>query len=1040
MKLSLLFIIFLGLLQGCYGESGVIGEKVINNNNQTNNANNINNINNTNAGTCPDGTDYDNDGYGDDCPAGIDCNDLNPDINPGATEVCNTIDDNCDGVIDEGCTCLSGQIRICHSEVDPRGITSEMRCRTGYELCENSEWSGDCIGETTGIPETCNGIDDNCDGDIDEGVLNDMGECGSSVPPPEDCGPTGEGNGLDDNGNGLVDETCDCTVPGYDPDLPRTDQPCYSGLPHTLGVGICHGGVRDCLAGGTWGTCTAEQTPAVELCGDLLDNDCDGFVDEGCPSCPGSSPEVCDGIDNDCNGIIDEGVTLACGGCGPYPDEVCSDGLDNNCDGSIDEGCNECLSQQQCYPGPPETVDVGACAWGSRSCTGEFWGPCTGYTLPFIELCGEDGTGNGIDEDCDGLVDEGCICPEGASRYCGDGAGFCEYGIQTCNNNVWGPCLGGTDPVTEICNSIDDDCDGLTDEDLLNACGTCDESCYDLPMDPTTVGTPDEGIATIPSTDPDNPTGEDGITLTKASFIPPYLWAANQTNFSLTKFNTDTHTQEGIYWVANNPSRSAVDLDGNVWVAGRDDGRVTKILWDSSSCPDTNGVPGIQTSTGTNQVNSAADPLYDDCVVYSAVPEPSRPSVRGLAAGPNGKIWIGYTNGGLQSIDTTTFALSPFYQGIGQVPTYQPDANGVQQLTGGMENPNNVYGLVVDSQGFLYIAAVADRTSFTVFDTVTETWVGRFHGLCGSYGIALDGEGRIWFGSYTGCSGVGMYDPSSRIIYAFTIPTTVNPALMMPGDTSGVTLLSGDCKAQQIGSSILQVTGLSTEPKTGNIWASHWQTGYTMRLEVDNLNLANSQITFIGTLRKSTGALLDEVSSTDLRGVGFDQHGFAWTLGLNSDRVFKLDPATNAREATLPLGKAIGIGSHYTYSDFTGSTALSFTAPRGFWTYIFNSLFDMAQVDSIVWDAYVPTGTTAGVRVRALDENGNPISAWLPPDISGVAQYFDYPALSPTHTVDLHSNGGPLLGWSFELQIRLTTTDRDIRPIVNDVHLEWQRP
>ncbi|MBU1534035.1 hypothetical protein KKF84_01880, partial [Myxococcota bacterium] len=768
---------------------------------------------------------------------------------------------------------------------------------------------------------------------------------------------------------------------------------------------------------------------------------CDGQVDEGCASCPTASEEVCDGIDNDCNGQIDEGVTLACGGCGPYGPEVCGDGLDNNCDGQIDEGCTDCLPIQQCYPGPPETVGVGSCRYGTRSCSSEFWGQCTGYVLPTLELCGEDGTGNGVDEDCDGLIDEGCICPEGATRYCGDAAGVCSYGLQTCNNNAWGPCIGGTNPATETCNGLDYNCDGLTDEGLLNACGTCGESCYLLPMDPTSEGTPDEGIEVIPGTDPANPTGVPGITLTSASYIPPYLWAANHTNFSVTKFNTETHTQEGIYWVGNNPSRTAVDLDGNMWVGGRDDGRLTKVLWDTTSCPEmNNGTPGIQTSSGTNQINSAGTPFADDCVVYSAVPEPSRPSIRGVAAGPDGRMWIGYTNGGIQAIDPTTLVLGTFHAGIGNVPRYDPDASGVQQPSGTYENANGVYGLVVDSQGFLYISPFSDRTSFTVFDTVTETWVGRFHGLCGSYGIALDGNDRVWFGSYTGCSGVNMYDPAERKIYAFTIPTSVNPSTILPGDVTGVTLLSGDCKSQQSGSAILQVTGVGVEPATGDVWASHWQTGYTMRLSVNNMDYSNSTITFIGTLRDASGALLAGLDSTDLRGVGFDKDGYAWTLGLNSNRVFKIDPATNQRDVAMPLGQSIGVGSHYTYSDFTGSTALSFTAPRGFWTYIFHSQFEAAQVDAIFMEAYVPGGTTAGVRIRALDQSGVPLSGWLPADIGGVAQYFDYPQGAAQHLFDLHTNGGPLIGWSFEVDIRLTTSDRDIRPIVNTVRLEWQRP
>ena len=81
--------------------------------------------------------------------------------------------------------------------------------------------------------------------------------------------------------------------------------------------------------------------------------------------------------------------------------------------------------------------------------------------------------------------------------------------------------------------------------------------------------------------------------------------------------------------MGGNPSRTAVDLDGNAWIGGRNDGRLTKILWDTSTCPDRNGDGVIQTSKNVggvvNQINSAADPFADECVVYSDVPYRPRP-------------------------------------------------------------------------------------------------------------------------------------------------------------------------------------------------------------------------------------------------------------------------------------------------------------------------------------------------------------------------------------------------------------------------------
>jgi MYXO-CTERM domain-containing protein len=121
-------------------------------------------------------------------------------------------------------------------------------------------------------------------------------------------------------------------------------------------------------------------------------------------------------------------------GCGAAPREVCGDGLDNDLDGEYDEAgfyadrnagrivttaCPE--PQHPCTPGElaPCGSDVGACRSGRMECLGGAWGPCsaaTGYRGPTAEQC------NGIDDDCDGLVDEGLAgCAHEPHESCGSG-------------------------------------------------------------------------------------------------------------------------------------------------------------------------------------------------------------------------------------------------------------------------------------------------------------------------------------------------------------------------------------------------------------------------------------------------------------------------------------------------------------------------------------------------------------------------------------------------------------------------------------------
>ena len=106
---------------------------------------------------------------------------------------------------------------------------------------------------------------------------------------------------------------------------------------------------------------------------------------------------------------------------------------------------------------------IGVCRAGAQTCTTlGMWGACSGGTGPSSELC------NGADDDCDSMTDEGCDCRTGAMRACGSTVGACRAGTQTCGATTWGPCSGASGPSGEVCNAIDDDCNGVVDDS-----GTC---------------------------------------------------------------------------------------------------------------------------------------------------------------------------------------------------------------------------------------------------------------------------------------------------------------------------------------------------------------------------------------------------------------------------------------------------------------------------------------------------------------------------------------------------------------------------------------
>jgi MYXO-CTERM domain-containing protein len=208
-----------------------------------------------------------------------------------------------------------------------------------------------------------------------------------------------------------------------------------------------------------------------EIC-DNLDNNCDGAVDEGltreCTSICGTGSEICTA-----------GLWTGCSAPLPAP-EIC-DGLDNDCDGVVDEGCD-------CFEGDSRTcgTDVGECIAGLQTCGSDgAWGVCEGGVNPAAEIC------DGLDNDCNGMVDDGCDCIDGDTRPCGTDKGECSAGLETCVDGRWSECAGQVDPEFEICDGLDNDCDGQVDDGApcapgeICVSGACvaEEIPSDLPPD-----------------------------------------------------------------------------------------------------------------------------------------------------------------------------------------------------------------------------------------------------------------------------------------------------------------------------------------------------------------------------------------------------------------------------------------------------------------------------------------------------------------------------------------------------------------------------
>ncbi len=375
-----------------------------------------------------------------------DCDDGDAAINPAAMEFCDSVDNDCDGTVDNH---YAVDASTWYRDADGDGHGS---AGSPMSACDPGDgWASsasDCDDRSArvhpGATELCDGLDNDCDGTVD-----DVAEADATPWYADDDGDGfGAGTLLErscaqPSGSASNDLDCDDGNPGAYPEATE----------------LCDGADNDCDG-------TVDEDDAADAATWYADDDGDGFGDasSSTTACAAPSGYVSDATDCD-----DSDPAIH-----PSADELCDD-LDNNCDGVPDD---EPVDGTRWY------ADSDGDGFGDPGSSLSACEAPSGYLADATDCDdgdaavqpGADETCNGIDDDCDGTVDEddAVDAPTWYGDADGDGYGdagstaaACEApsGFVADNTDCDDDDAAVSPGVDEICDGIDDDCDGTVDED-----------------------------------------------------------------------------------------------------------------------------------------------------------------------------------------------------------------------------------------------------------------------------------------------------------------------------------------------------------------------------------------------------------------------------------------------------------------------------------------------------------------------------------------------------------------------------------------------
>lgn len=380
------------------------------------------------------------------------------------------------------------------------------------------------------------------------------------------------------------------------------------------------------------------------------------------------------------------------------------------------------------------------------------------------------------------------------------------------------------------------------------------------------------------------PSGPDGCEVGDVDFS--FIWVANSPDGTVSKIDTQSAVEVARYRTGPgddpDPSRTSVDLDGDVAVLNRGGG-VTKIAALAERCVDANGDGTIATSTGPDDVLPWGE---DECVLWYQELPLNEPEPGDHTWGPRpiawdagmsdpddscavfgARLWVGWYSGTASNqglfwrLDGSTGAV------LDEVTV---DAWSQIPLTA-----LRPYGAAVDVHGDLWV--LGKNNQLVRIDSETLEYQKYYAGALASfYGLAVDAQGNPWIGE---CNGV---------------VTRFNPA---SGTFEAVVQTQGCVRGVQV-------------DREGRAWFAGNDPCRLVEVDTQTGTLTNDNIALPGC-------------QTPV-GVSIDVEGYVWVVDKDADRAYKVDPDSYA-----VVQEVDGLDSPYTYSDMTGAGLRLVTFPEG---------------------------------------------------------------------------------------------------------------